>query len=669
MAGEYEEITRGLITWPAHEIDALYNMEWEYWPTFLRDTGRLGNSDGGTCPTGLLPKTDAEIDALTPERQRALVAELDRYPFARNFAQRLRQVDPRATDSSAGLTRFLKEMRQRISVFSNLWGHRRQWGDGALCSTLTLQPDEEKEIVFALGWHFPWHFAKSGTALGHMYENWFADALAVTRFLVENYPRQRAAVEVFTQTLFDTTLDEAFPEAWTAQLSTLLKSSWWTKDGRFAVWEGEGCCGLHTTDITYAGSFPLIALFPDLQKNQMTMGAQYQRPSGEVHHMFTPDLHTVDEGGYKRVDMNPQFVLLVCRDYLQTADRAYLDTLWPHVERAMAFTQTLDGDGDGLPDRNTRHNTYDLWSFFGTPSFIASLWLAALRAAAYLARQLGRTAQAEQWEATLAKAAPAFDRKLWNGEYYSLWVDGAERDEICMADQIDGEWFTSLIGLGHALPRARVVAALQAILRYNYQPDVGLNNATYPPTAVKRLPTFNNVQAIGVFSGIEYLLASMLLDFGLPADALNIVRTIDDRYRRNGRIWNHLECGDHYYRAMSSWALLPAASGFKLDLPRRLLHVQPTVTTTPFRAPWFASCAWGVLEQRPDHLLLECRGGHLPLAQLVTSCGEHGTATLDQHPLDLHGQDGGLVFDQPLDLRAGHTLHIRASTPRLAASP
>ena len=28
-----------------------------------------------------------------------------------------------------------------------------------------------------------------------------------------------------------------------------------------------------------------------------------------------------------------------------------------------------DGDGDGLPDQGTRHNTYDAWDFSGTPAY------------------------------------------------------------------------------------------------------------------------------------------------------------------------------------------------------------------------------------------------------------------------------------------------------------
>ena len=145
----------------------------------------------------------------------------------------------------------------------------------------------------------------------------------------------------------DTTLDSALADAWAGQLTTLAKCTWWTKAGDFAVWEGLGCCGFHTTDITYQGSFNILALFPELQKGQMEMGAGFQRDDGRVHHFFTPDLSSVDRG-FDRVDMNQQFVLLVCRDYLWTNDKAYLERIWPHVVRAMDNTALLDSDGDGL---------------------------------------------------------------------------------------------------------------------------------------------------------------------------------------------------------------------------------------------------------------------------------------------------------------------------------
>ena len=45
-------------------------------------------------------------------------------------------------------------------------------------------------------------------------------------------------------------------------------------------------------------------------------------------------------------------------------------------------------------------------------------------------------AAADGWREALRKGAASFDRLLWNGEYYSLWVDGPRRDECCMSDQL-----------------------------------------------------------------------------------------------------------------------------------------------------------------------------------------------------------------------------------------
>lgn len=208
-----------------------------------------------------------------------------------------------------------------------------------------------------------------------------------------------------------------------------------------------------------------------------------------MHHFFTPDLSGVDDG-YDRVDMNPQFVLLVCRDYLWTGDREYLARMWPHIEKAMDNTQLLDGDGDGLPDHDTRANTYDAWAMQGTPAYIASLWLAALKAAVRMAQDLGAQDRAAAWEALLEKGSKAFVEKLWNGRYFSLWADGDKRDDCCMTDQIDGQWYARLLGLGNFLPQDKIDTATDCILSENFRPESGLVNASYPAQATPTLYTW-----------------------------------------------------------------------------------------------------------------------------------------------------------------------------------
>ena len=296
-----------------------------------------------------------------------------------------------------------------------------------------------------------------------------------------------------------------------------------------------------------------------------------------------------------------------------------MQRLWPHVAKAMDNTALLDADGDGLPDHETRRNTYDGWDFKGTPAYIASLWLSALRAAIRLGEEMDDAARVAQWRDLLARGTKRFSELLWNGTYFRLWVDGDDTDECCMTDQINGEWFTQLIGVGHCLPAAQVRRAMQAIWRHNFTRECGLRNAAYPRGAQVRPATFNNFQAAGVWTGIEFCFASMLLEFGFEREARELLASLHDRHARCGRVWDHMECGDHYYRAMASWAVLLSLSGFKVDAPRGVLHVAPAVRTRPWRAPWFGCTGWGALAQERSRLTLVCRAGSLAFRTLVTN--------------------------------------------------
>jgi glycogen debranching enzyme len=52
---------------------------------------------------------------------------------------------------------------------------------------------------------------------------------------------------------------------------------------------------------------------------------------------------------YGSVDATPLFVILAGAYFARTADRAFLERMWPHVERALAWIDEYgDGDGDGF---------------------------------------------------------------------------------------------------------------------------------------------------------------------------------------------------------------------------------------------------------------------------------------------------------------------------------
>lgn len=665
-------VTGGKASWISGEYNGFLhgytspdgNYGWSHESLFhdFRASGRLPSLAGNRSPSQMLRQSDKELEALSKQQINDLVCAMMKYPFVHSLWQRIMEAAPALLKTTAGLIQFLKSVRARINALCGDDRARQSWGQAALASTVSLAPGETREIRFTLGWHFPWHFSKSGKVIGHMYDNWFKDAGQVNRFLAKHCEEHRTKTFSFAAALQNTSLDTEMADAWAGQLTTIPKCTWWLKNGDFGVWEGLGCCGFHTTDITYQGSFNLVALFPQLQKRQMEMGARFQRKDGRVHHFFTPDLSNVDDG-FDRVDMNQQFVLLACRDYLWTGDKAYIKRLWPNILRAMKNTAELDADGDGLPDHDTRRNTYDSWDFAGTPSYIASLWLSALLAAERIAVDLGHKTEAAAWNKILKKAAASFDRKLWNGEYYSLWVDGKIRDECCMTDQLDGEWFTQLIGLGHVLPRERILAGLKAVMKYCFTEENGLQNANYPDKAAKRMATHRNTQQTAPWSGIEYSIASMMMDFGMMGEGRRVVKNIHERHWRAGRFWNHGECGDHYYRAMSSWAILLAATGFKLDLPRGIVTFAPPAVLPEFHAPWFSSRGWGQFTMTGTRFHLSCNSGTIAFRELRLGCQSiGGLVLLNDRPIKAtRSQENAttvLRFAKPLTIKAGDKLVV-----------
>ena len=537
----------------------------------FREMGALPNSEVGSKPKTV----PLNLGLLTNSKLDAFCAEYAAYPFAASLLKRIQHCYPDYLSSRKNKIAFLG------CCVRQLYRMGKDFGSCALCSEVTLKPGEKKNIRFILTWYFPNNISKKGERLGHYYENLFSSSLDANKFLADNYDRVFKKANDFADLLYSTDLPAVYPDAWSSNLSPLVKSSVYLKNGKFGLWEGLGFCGLHTTDITYHASFSLISLFPDLQKKQMKMGAEFQRKDGRVHHLFKPDMLETDDS-FDRVDMNMQFVLMVLRDYLFTGDREYLTFLWDNVRRAMVSMEELDTDNDGLPDYDTKRNTYDAWNFSGTPAYISILWLAALKAAVVIAERVGEKNCADKWNALLEKGKKSLDEKLWNGEYYNLWRNNEESDESLMTDQLDGEWFLRMMGLSGNISDERVRSIVDFIFRNNFDSEQGLLNATVPENKKTTIHTYNNCQAVAVWTGIGYAFSALALSVGLKEIAEEEIKSIDRNQMKLGHFWDHWECGHHYTRPMSSWSTLNGASGISVDYENKKLTFKPVSKNITF---------------------------------------------------------------------------------------
>jgi uncharacterized protein (DUF608 family) len=442
---------------------------------------------------------------------------------------------------------------------------------GALAKTMTLEPGETAEVTCALAWYFPnmaqESCGKAMEVIGHQYENWFHSAGDAFGYAAKSFADLRARSREFVDAFYGSTADRWVLDATAAQLTTLTKSAWWDKAGRFAIWEGLGCCGLQTLDITLYGSFPILQFFPELEKKQMEMVTVTAHSAGRPPHAFHGSFSECCLYGNNRIDNDVQFALLVWRDALWTGDVAWAKRMWPVVETYLADIDKSDADGDGLPNNAGIDQSYDQFPLYGTSAYVGMQYVGALKAAGQLAAMIGRTARAQELAARAARALATLEKQLWNGEYYELSFDAASGtgNAGCMADQLCGDWFVRQTDGEGLVDEARARKALRAVFRYCTREEGFLANCDWPRGGRVKIRRETSDQANCPWTGVEYAVAAEMILLGMRREALAITRDVWDRHERLGMRYNHIECGDHYYRALSSWAIYLALAGFAWD--------------------------------------------------------------------------------------------------------
>jgi hypothetical protein len=121
-----------------------------------------------------------------------------------------------------------------------------------------------------------------------------------------------------------------------------------------------------------------------------------------------------------------------------------------------------------------------------------------------------------------------------------------------------------------------------------------------------------------VWTGIEYQVASHLIAEGFVTEGLTIVKALRSRYDGRARNpWNEYECGNYYARAMSSYALMGALSGFRYSAVSKTLWFGPKVKHRPFKTSFSTYSGFGTILLEPGVLRVEMIEGELVLEKLV----------------------------------------------------
>jgi uncharacterized protein (DUF608 family) len=585
-----------------------------------------------------------------------------------------------------------------------------------------LAPGESKTITFILSWYFPmrenyWNDKKEvhGQKLKNDYATRFNDAWEVGRHAVARLEELERKTRSFHDSFFSSTLPPYVLEAVSSQAAIIRTNTCMLLEGKqFFAFEGcaddGGCCPM---DCTHVWNYEqaLAFLYPELERFMRSTDFKYNMRADD-----SMAFRTLIPLGRGQWDFKPAAdgqmgcIMKLYREWQMSGDNAFLKDMWPQAKRALEFAwKRWDPNRDGVFE-GQQHNTYDI-EFYGPNTMMGTLYLGALRAAEIMATAVGDASAAQTYREVREKGQTRIE-ELWNGEYYIQkvppadqirsreekydkdWYANTVRDgEIryqygqgCLSDQLLGQWFAQVIGLGDLLQPEHVRQALLSIYRHNFQHDFynhpntqriyalndekGLLLCSWPHGQRPALPF---VYSDEVWTGIEYQVAAHLIYEGLLDEGLAIVKGIRGRYdgmRRNP--WNEVECGSHYSRALASWSVLLALSGYRYSAVEQRVTFAPRFNAPQFRSFFVAGTGWGVFSQKLSKTSVagrlevnygEVRARYLNLAARFSSVRVTGPdgKTLDKAVVKSLGHMSEIDLGEELVIPSGASLTVEGT--------
>lgn len=442
---------------------------------------------------------------------------------------------------------------------------------GAIAVRITLAPGEKRLVPMALSWDLPYVQFGLGRKWARHYTHFFdrsgTNAWKIARVALEqgqDWSRQIDAWQKpyienqdkplwYRGMLFNELYDLA--DGGTLWAHEVEKpgnpehpSSF--KEDSFSYLECFDYPFYGSLDVRFYGSFPLAKFWPEIEKQEMreyadtipeTIKQDYiwawksdqenklvptqRKVAGSApHDLGSPiedPLILSNQYNFQSVsdwkDLNNKYVLMVWRDYAMSGskDKAFLQYNFKAVKQAMQFLRQFDKNNDGLIENDGYPDqTYDTWTARGESAYSGSLYLAALRATEEMAKVLGDNHTATENADLFKRAQASFIKKLWNGSYFNYDVGSPYKDSV-MAEQLAGQWYATLTGLGDLVPREMQHSALKHVYDFNV---MKLKNGT--------MGALNGISANGellkddeqteeVWAGVTFAVAATMLQDGL----------------------------------------------------------------------------------------------------------------------------------------------------------
>lgn len=508
---------------------------------------------------------------------------------------------------------------------------------GSIGSAQTLLPGEEKVFEFVIAWHFPnrpkgWiefdedlrrYQAGEFEPITNYYATLFQDAWAAATYLAGNLANLEKNSRNFHRALFSSTLPSYVIDAVASNITVIRSPCCFRiEDGTFLGWEGIRDyvgCGQGNVNHVWNYAQTVAFLFPELEQSMRTV--EFNLETGNDGAMPFRARQVLGQDKWRMIpaaDGQLGSIVRLYREWKISGDSQWLKSIWPKASKVLDFAfRHWDTDGDFVLD-GQQSNTYDI-EFYGPNPMMGTLFYAALKAGIEIAEAVGDSERAESYRTAQRQGSARMDELLWDGEYYIQKLEDVNQYRYqhgvgCHSDQLLGQFLAHVAGLGYVLPEDHVKSAIRAVFDYNFFPrleavqsvqrtyvlndESGLVLCSWPKGGRPRFPF---AYCDEVWTGVEYQVAANLIYAGYIDEGLMLVKSVRDRYDGYRRSpWSEIEAGHHYVRAMASWGVLTALSGYQVDIPNGKMSFKPAINQHNFSTFWSNGLGWGIYTQRID---------------------------------------------------------------------
>jgi hypothetical protein len=239
---------------------------------------------------------------------------------------------------------------------------------------VTLAPGETTSIDIVLAWSFPqhrWHACE--TAQGN-FGQVDGGAVATAETTLATAPQREAQALAWHELCTAADLPDWLQDALINTPAALYKTSMWTREGQWRMWESHSCADLQPGHLHFYHAQLLNTLFPSFDRQLVEFYADSQFPSGQVSNSFGRpniacnfDVPDQDPGinpsswqgtGLARLDTVAVFILDNLLNFQTHADgKSFLQGKQYHAVTKAVGNMITSSAEIGLPRR--RYNTFD----------------------------------------------------------------------------------------------------------------------------------------------------------------------------------------------------------------------------------------------------------------------------------------------------------------------